>query len=488
MAWEDVDPDEISPSQLGPQLTQGWEDTTSEKEESHSTAKNFLRGAWTVAKTIGQMAKQSVLPLAGAGVGAAAGAATGIFAPGAIPALASAGAMAGELANQKLGISPESPMQIPLEGATALIGRTGSMGRQTIKSLRKQPFEQAESIGERMLAQPGKIHPTGEAGKDIIDNLYEAVRAKHPIITADNFEKTVNKYVSEQAKISAGNKNDSLYKLVHGLQEKLEASGGQLEFQDYWKELKAMWAKKGGIPESVLKDLHQAAMKDLEAHAAAETDNGVKAALDLANNAFRRNMAAEELENVIKRRGLGKPRRGLPEAGGGLREPNPGALLKWLEDPKASKTFRENITPKEIEALKADWMEWNKLPKLSPEAGAKYGSGSILRKLAGYEIGRQVGESATGSRGAGMAIGIGVGVGTAMLDPILRKRVSQAIKDGAIKSSGDLEKVLIFFSQGANLRDKKKVDMSETDKTWENLERASSPFKDVLPGTDWSAR
>ena len=389
-----------------------------------------------------QFVKPAVLPtaggIAGAALGGGIGTPFGMTVPGGIVG-GGIGSALGEGANQLLGITEPSMMEIAKAGAIPLaIGgataglralapfATSGRAAQTLNAL--APEEAVAKVGAmlpkvkaadlfKQAAQSQVTIPMNRTMSmldDMIDDLGSSELAKSsrtPVIAA--LKRFQQKLLTVNGRLSPS-----------ALQSELEGSG----------EIVSKLQSAGGKSSGASKKIFKAMVNDLDDAAKMATSGSPGAqTLIAARDAFKKESVLKEIGDAIT--DATKNLRGQGE----LVQFNANAVLKSVAK---SQFYEKALSATERGEVESLLKLLNKIPALRPGAGAQFGSGRLATMAA----------SATFGGGAGFAAGgpVGGGIGTAAgmaIPPIVEfgKNVATALH---MSTGRALMKELLTHSKG----------------------------------------
>ncbi|HWO56532.1 MAG TPA: hypothetical protein VNN55_03085, partial [bacterium] len=260
-------------------------------------------------------ATTAALPtLLGAG-GAAAGALTGPAAPVAIPLLEAAGSAGGEYLNQALGITPRSRTQIALAAGLPLGFRAIGAGVNALARRGLLPGAQGglhELAAQEAPELAEKLRPT-----ENIDDLYAIVRASTDRVPLTGTAKALKDVSLQFNRLLPSQQPASIRALLDDVAVMTDQN--QTGFAVMFERAKAMGAAAraaSGTEQGIYKRLFKGMMEDLE------TAAGSIPALKRATSAFRKNLAADELLDLLLKA------KGQPQRGTGVEVIAAGKVLK----------------------------------------------------------------------------------------------------------------------------------------------------------------
>jgi len=289
-----------------------------------------------------------------------------------------------------------SPKLLP--GASAALQEEGLVGARAIKNL---------------------IVPPPRPSKDLYEALEKAGNPRLPIRTTMS---EITRLQKSESKIAEGLKSDPLLSVLGGLKEMgggkapitdfvPNTSGGMgytrvvkepgkpsgVTFQEAKENIERLGKKIGNTTDAELKgaykDLYKALLKDLQV--AESSSKGAPAQLfKEARLAYRRELARNELAEVIETRGIKKQSEMLDQ---GL----PNNVANWMHGTKDGAYFKSSITTHELGQINAALKEWSRIPSVPTKQGHPTGLGSRLA-IAG--LGGATGTAITGT-GLGGAVG-----------------------------------------------------------------------------------
>lgn len=401
-------------------------------------AKNAERQAPTLNPM--DVGKAMVMPTAGAMVGRKLGSPLGM--PGQM-AGESIGAVVGTGANMAAGLQPPSLWDMGQAALSPLMGRVaGGLGRETAvlgaKMLPGSAAARHEIAKTTMDAIPDLVRPGTPSGA-----LYKLVedKAANVFINPQNLRNAVDDLIAHEAKIMPGLKDTTRQSMLSAIAGEVADPAKTMPFVDYWANVKRIGEKVGALQTSggealgAAKVLYRAAQADL---AAAESAYPM---LRSANDAFKRELAAESLEKVVKTQGVLQRQDGLVQL-------KPQAIRKWLANP-ANADEVKMISKDELSAIHATLTKIEKLPVIPPPTGVMHGSGPFLARAAGGGLlGTAVGGPSGGAVGA-MAATLGSQlVSRALMTDIGRKALMKVLDRGAFLDYPHIAALAVAINAG----------------------------------------
>lgn len=191
----------------------------------------FRQGVTDFAK---RAALPTTLGMAGAGIGALAGPA----APFAIPAMGAAMSMAGEGLNQALGITPEDPKQLLLQGAVPL----GLGTLQRFNRIRPPLTSGGTEFLNRIAAPEARQKLTALAGPDPAP-LFNRLSQSGAMFDTGNTLPAIRSALTD---LKQGANGQTLYGrtigILEGLENKLSQSGNRLDPKTFQAEMRDLGA------------------------------------------------------------------------------------------------------------------------------------------------------------------------------------------------------------------------------------------------------
>ncbi len=409
--------------------------------------------------------------------------------------LESIGSGLGTAGNMAAGLQPPSLWDIGQSAAAPMAGRTiGGIARQGMISGAKQLPGYAAAGHEinrtKVAAIPDLIRP-GTPSSALYKQLEQMPDV---VIDPTNLRTTAAKLLQqEQDVILPGLKDPKRMGMLGKMDAALEAKtkpapspvddlaagfpdtqipGGssvtslprQMAFSDYWANVKRIGEKVGGLQRSggeslgAVKLLYKAAMEDLD-----------KAAnhfplLKSANEAFKKEMAADALHDVITNKVITPTSNGLIQI-------QPQLLRKWLTNTGNADTVK-NISPQELAGIHKILDVAERLPRLPPPQGQQYGSGpkivtGAMGTLFGGGIGGATGGAmgaATGAAIAGPAFIVAQNlVSKAMQSDIGRKALIKVMDRGPFLDHAAVAALAVAINSGAKAQGSEKVKLGPPD-------------------------
>ena len=314
-----------------------------------------------------------------------------------------AGRMAGEMAGSTLGTGANmmAGLQPPSIGALAEAAAAPLQGRL---------FGQATQFGLGTAAKllPGSAAARHEIAKTTMDAIPDIVRPGTPsgalykqveqsgasiYVNPQHLRNAVDDLLANEAKIMPGLKDSTRQSMLAAIAGEVADPAKTMTFADYWANVKRIGEKVGSLQTSggealgAAKLLYKAAQKDL---AVAGTQYPL---LRAANDAFKKELAADALEHVVKTQGVFQRADGLVQL-------RPQFVKRWLAHPENADLVK-NIPKDELAELNAVLSKVEKLPAIPPPQGVMHGSGPFLARGAlGFLGGSAVAGPTGGAIGA----------------------------------------------------------------------------------------
>lgn len=368
------------------------------------------------------VAKTAAMPTAGAVLGGIAGRRLGL--PGQLVG-EGAGAAAGTVGNMAAGLQTPSLWDVGAAAVSPLTGRVGGGALRGLASLGAKALP-GSAAARHEIAQssftgiPDLIRPGTPSGV-----LYSALEQRPDVmVPTAGLQGVVGKLLGqENTVIWQGLKDKTRQRALTGLEGEL-ANKPMVPFSEYWANVKRIGEKvgaqqaSGGEALGATKLLYREAMKDLEQASAHYPE------LRAANDAFKKELAADTLHQVIQTQGINR----RPD---GLIQLQPQALRKWLANPANEDTVR-NLSKDDLAGIHEVLTKVEALPRVPPPAGAMAGSFRLGTRAG---IGGMIGGAITGSPlGASMGAAGGVVasdlVSRALMTDIGRKVLMQVLDRG----------------------------------------------------------
>lgn len=286
------------------------------------------------------------------------------------------GAALGEIGNQLMGVTPESAANVGLTAAVPGVAKGGVYGVKQLPRLipgAKSALHE-EGLGT-MRQMPNILTPKSPSG-----DLYDAVdKAGNPFIPTGKISAAVKDLRAELDKITVPSfraRYAQLEKHLQGIEDMVNQNPmGAVPYQELranQKTLNAIVDEASPIPGATHGDLEYGKLAKLKRSFADAMDEGAKTSkvpemLKYANQAYRKELAQDELTKTIERVGY------TPIEGASTVQVNPQAIAKWIKDPK-QKDWRASIEPEQLKQI-TNWLdELGKLPKVRGPLGAPVGT------------------------------------------------------------------------------------------------------------------
>ena len=351
---------------------------------------------------IAQMAAPAALPMLGQLGGAAAGTLAAPFLGPAAPAgpfIGEAiGGGLGEAANQAIGLTERSNLQIALAAGAGPLGRgaTGALRAARPFFSRRGGAELLNVIGfDEANAFFKGLRPTESATA-----LFDAARKSGQAISAGKTLQAVDESIAIIEKSSPGARKafSRPLSILQGLKERIKQQGGSL-FPDQFQadlevlgEIESQLVKGGGTGLKAIGKTKSAMIDDLVTTPVAEGSQLLR-----ARQVFLRGKTVEEMEKAVEL--ASQSRRGL----GAAEQFNPQKVINSL---KGNKFYEKAFTDVERAEIEGMLKRVNRIPALPPPPNIDVGSGRFLaRGIGGAMAG---GGAAVAGAPAAVAVGIGI--------------------------------------------------------------------------------
>jgi hypothetical protein len=326
--------------------------------------------------------------------------------------------------NQATGIEPPNGLQL----AGRIVAPMAARG--TMSALQQAPrllpgasaALQEEAVGQARNI-PSLIRPPAQSS----DTLYSALeKAGNPRMELPTTMSEMGRLQKIEGHIAEGLKSEPLLTVIEGLKNK--TGGGGMTFQEIKENLERLGKKIGSTTDAELKgaykDLYKSLLTDLET---ASTKMGGEPAklFQQARQAYRRELAQRELQDVITEKGITKQ-------GEFLDQFNPNAVSKWMTSTKDGQYFMKSVTPDELKAINATLKELSQVPTVPVKRGAPIGSG---RRLGIVGAGGAVGGVAGGGMGAAVGM-LAADKGAELISRALTSDTGRSVLLKVLRASG----------------------------------------------------
>ena len=375
----------------------------------------------TLARTGGQLVKQSAMPMAGQLGGAYLGTLAGPLAPIAIPTMEALGGAGGEALNQALGVTEPSLGQIIGAGVSGPAARgIGYLGRAALRGgVRAIPGAAAPLNEAAILTARESMLPSFRPVLETADEWYQMLeRAGNPLLKIEPLKDMATKLSRQQSRLANPDQQ-----LTRELTDIGKRQG--LVFNTLRERIK-FWARKAeelegtkSPSEGAYKALYAAGRETLEKQ---EGLAGFQAEiLKHGNRVARREYLADDLTRMFEK--------ATTSVAEGAEQTNWNTILSQIGDMEklaklgkpdmAAKRFVQSFESGELEALKKTLLTLQKsAPKIPPARGAMYGMGALGARgavggLAGYGVG--------GPEGMGLGTLAGIAVPQLLSKALLTK-------------------------------------------------------------------
>ncbi len=450
---------------------QGSSQTLAEGESGYDPEK--LRAAQgtpvrDIPAKLATFAKQAAMPTA---LGVAGGLMAAPLGPLGQAVGAGVGGAAGEMINQRFGITEPSATQVGIQAVAPMAARAfGSLGRAGLELA--PPTTKGAEFLNRIAAPEARLQLSRLAGPDA-GPLFDSVTRSGATFGTGN---TLNTIKSELANLQQGSNSQALYgrtiDILKGLEQKLTQSGGNLDPKAFQAELRDLGASMRTAEGRTVNQVEAGAIKKVYGSLADSLDQTAtshappvipgrlasapnQAAQDLleARRLTKRQAVLDEIEESV-----GKAENILRGQGENVQF-NAAAVLRDLKNNPFWNGSKGNQNPAFTAQEKADieglFTTLNKLPALQPGAGVNAGSMRAWQRAsaagAGGTAGGLAGDPVLATAGAaiGAAIPTAVALGR-VLNMALRTETGRAELKALARQPGQtLQGIVTALSSGA---------------------------------------